>query len=89
MKVIYKYNIDINGATTLDLPNGSIVVDFASQGHFLQIWIEQDTSNPIVKRTFTVVATGQPVPDSDIYLKTTRLDGYVWHLFEQLTHTKQ
>lgn len=82
MRVIYKYELTNLGNSTIEMPIDSMVKDFAAQGERLFLWAEVQTNNPLILRRFKVMATGEDIPDGYGYLKTTHVDGFVWHLYE-------
>lgn len=49
-----------------------------------EAWFLVNPDNPTEERTFCIRATGEPLPDNECYLATTRHDPSltVWHLTE-------
>lgn len=82
MRVVYKYPLMDNVVT---MPEGAKIISFARNGrppHMPCLWAEVEPANPPVQRTFTVVGTGDPIPDGAKHIGTLHEDCMVWHLYE-------
>lgn len=83
MKTIYKYLIEINDEIEIELPKGAEILVAGKQGETAQLWAIVDTDNPIEKRTFAIIGTGNPFwPIHYKYINTFTDRVFVWHLFE-------
>ena len=84
-RMIYKYVIDAPGKD-ITLPPGARVVHTAMQNGSPHIWVEQTllpsdgTYSP--PRVFTIVGTGQAIPEGADYVGTVHQQPYVWHIYE-------
>lgn len=86
--VIYKYPVTITEKPQpLELPRTAKILHVGMQSTQLVLWAEVDPNEPLVRRTVTVIATGQPFPrglgsDNPGDHVGTVFDGpYVWHIF--------
>lgn len=88
MKTIYKYNIESNAPTALELPQGARVISAGAQPHGPCVWAEVDTEAPTEKRVFRLYGTGEEmdgVPHA--FLSTFQVGTHegllVFHVYEQ------
>lgn len=84
MKRILKYPINGTHVTTLDLPRGSNVIHIDVQGSRYIIWAEVDETQPIEKRRFVGLMTGQSVDLGMKHISTLLVDNgnFVIHFYE-------
>ena len=101
MRTVWKYELDTPDAV-IDLPTGAKIIHFNMQskgisdgGHErfgFYLWVEFDNTSPlhVEERAFSVVATGQTLPDGygrDLqHVQTIQVKHAgpetVWHLYE-------
>lgn len=86
MKRIWKYKVFDNESTEcLDLPKGAIPLKIGLQNDKPYMWILVDPDAPNEKRTFILIATGEPFyPDDKKYIATFFEGIFVWHVWEVL-----
>lgn len=85
MPKIYKYQFDISGIVTIEMPVGAQVLSFDTQNNTPTLWALVEPKADIEKRTFYIFGTGRDVPDNfdgSDHIGTVQIDGMVWHLFE-------
>lgn len=89
MKTIYRYQIPITDRPTLSMPAGAHILPAPpgerNDGSDIEIWAEVDTTRPLEPRGFTIVGTGNPMPDEHgAFVGTVVTHGgqFVWHIFE-------
>lgn len=82
-QVIWKFAMPTPGFwRTVEMPEDAVCVKSSTRTNILQSWWKLDPSAPLVKRHFTVVATGQEFDPSFIYHDTIFEGSLVWHLLE-------
>lgn len=96
MKAIYRYPLQVSDSVPLALPRGARVLsvaagrtdDLLGVGHpstHIDLWALVDPDLPAETRTFHVVGTGNPAPDSEVrFIGTVALFGgtFIGHVFE-------
>lgn len=91
MPVIWKYGIPCDDRFMLSLPLGARVLCVQSQSGVPCLWAVVDPERPTQMRHFSLVATGEPRPGSELnrYIGTFQLpdDTLVYHLFEDRHET--
>ena len=85
--IIYRYELPAS-TSTIDLPVGGIVREFAINHHGVPcVWVQFDPDQGATEsRMFQVVATGETVPPDYKYIDTiahANSGALVLHLFEQ------
>lgn len=88
--VIWKYELEITGKQTVEMPVTAKILSAQMQGEILQIWalcgenIELNENIELEKRTFAIYGTGnQTYEQVGTYIDTVQdNDGFVWHIFE-------
>ena len=83
-RTVRRYCVSLDGLTDVRLTGDPLAVAARDDSAVVEFWAEHDTGAPETVRTFIIVGTGQPIPDSAVYVGTaprTRY-GLVWHLFE-------
>jgi len=48
------------------------------------MWAEVDPYDEGDSRTFRIVGTGFEVRDGLVYIGTVQMDGFVWHVYEEV-----
>lgn len=88
---IHKYVLPLDDEVQVQMPEGAKIVKVADQhsNGELQIWAVVDPSAEKEPRTFHVVGTGNPMPETG-YVKhvdtVLSLNGaFVWHVFERVS----
>ncbi len=93
MRKIYRYELPVDGEVhTLDMPLYYVNQGFrrveAIRDDLVEFWIQTDRADTLAhgpyERRFTVLGTGQDVPDGAwVHGTTARTQsGHVWHLCE-------
>jgi len=85
MFTVWKFPFVITGEFKLDMPEFAIVKYVACQGGVPCLWAEVNSENKTVERTFYIVGTGHPFPNSYLkHIATFMQDVFVWHLYEEV-----
>ena len=79
--------MDHFGPNTIKMPASARIrhtdIQASPYGLGVMAWAEVVTLEFHVDRTFLLIATGEPVPDSGEYMKTIEFpSGTIWHLYE-------
>lgn len=90
MKTIWKYPIGYSGQTfRIPLAQGWSFSFFhvAKIGFGLYLWCVVDTDrNDMFKVTVRIIGTGESIPSENLtHVATIFDDGYVWHVFVEVT----
>lgn len=96
MRRIFKYTVRVGEEIPRHIPKDATILTVAAQFadviDEVQIWVEVDDASPEVERTFVVIGTGHPIPETTNefrydYLGTAIVGGgsLVWHLYEKVT----
>lgn len=93
MKTIWKYELEITDAQTLEIPTGFQILSSQFQNGILCLWAIVDPSEPKEGVTIEVIGTGNPMPDvagNRKYIGTAQMCGgrLVWHVFVLACHQK-
>lgn len=84
---VYKYSLQLGlGSQQVEMPHGANIVHVHAQNERPVLWAEVNTSAPVVRRTFTVVSTGQDVPVGWAYIGTVHIGWKVWHVYEDVIY---
>lgn len=86
MQAIYKFDLPFTEHIQLQMPEGAIIFNVATQYEAPRIWAICDTEAALVVRRLEMRATGQPFDGSEaMYLGTFQMLGgdLVYHLFER------
>ena len=78
---VYKYPLTFHPLQSVEMPYGAVVRHVHEQGGAPCLWVEVNTSAPMVVNHFIVVATGQEVPVGATYVGTVHVKWTVWHVF--------
>lgn len=96
MRTVWKFPINVTDTFSFPLPAGHRVVHVGLQGGRPHMWVEVDTDQPDVERSFYVVGTGNPIPEDSgdfkvKYRGTFQLlgGGLVFHLYEEVFHASR
>lgn len=81
------YSADKWGAQTVEIPASATIKHIAFQntlyGLGIMAWAEVVADIYPVTRVFTLIATGEEVPEKGEYMKTLEYEsGTIWHLYE-------
>jgi hypothetical protein len=83
---IHKYPLDIDDATSIEMPSNAVLLDCQVQRGTPCLWAMVDPSNPKETRWFRVIGTGHPIPDASemTYFRSIQIRGgdLVFHVFE-------
>jgi len=87
MITIYKYEIPMEDKFSLNLPKGAKLLTCQLQFLTPVLWAWVDTKEPLEKRNFLLIGTGQEFPEKFrcFYIGTFQVGEFVGHLFEELT----
>lgn len=96
MRRAYKYEIQLQEESTVEMPNGAEIIDSAARGDSIFLWAIVDPDEHLVERHFHVFGTGHDIDNDDLsYIDTahtvqrifgSELRRYVWHIFEESTN---
>ncbi|KKL56065.1 hypothetical protein LCGC14_2249180 [marine sediment metagenome] len=84
-KVIWKYNIPVEGYYSIEMPFGAEILSFQLQYGLPTIWVLVEPTSEKVERRFRLVGTGHYIEESGLkYIGTIKMlnDKLVYHLFE-------
>lgn len=81
MKTIFKYRLRVVDRQTLPIPTGFKVRYVGTQDREVMVWIELDDSHDTAPVDFLIIGTGEAVPPEGIYIGTTIVGYYVWHVY--------
>lgn len=70
MRTIYKYSVTPIGTQTITIHENYEIVHFEIQDGVFCFWAMVNTENPLVKKDFIIIGTGQEVPKRGWYVKT-------------------
>lgn len=84
---VWKYQIGINGVTSLNMPKHAELLHFAEQNEIATMWVlvDPDGGDGWEDREFRIYGTGENFVNAPLhYFVGTALfsTGRVWHLFE-------
>ena len=86
MSRIYKYPLAFTGVQEIEMPKGAQVIHVGVQAETICLWAIVDPARPVERRSFAILATGQPDFDPAIvqHLGSVIMTGgaLVWHVFE-------
>ena len=84
MRTVWKFTTDL-GPLKVELPVDATVlhVEMLPAQTGVDFWVELDTDEPVVERTFVIFGTGHPIKDGWSYRGTGVGVVLVWHLYEQ------
>jgi hypothetical protein len=86
MRIIYKYELEPGGSTTISLPFNSRVLTVQEQRGKLVMWVLVDTSQGTGNRNFYTYPTGEPLlncVEAMKWIATVQMsNGLVYHVFE-------
>ena len=84
MNTIYKYQLELIGVQTVDMPKNAKVLCARVQNTILYLWAIVNTNEKKVPKIITIYGTGQPTPDLTHakYIGTVQDGFYAWHVFE-------
>lgn len=86
MKTIWKYQLEIVGEQSIQLPEGAEILSAQVQCESLCLWALVTPANPIQRRIIEIIGTGHPLDESERkYISTVQADGgdLVRHIFEK------
>jgi hypothetical protein len=86
MRRIFKYSLPPVGEAALGMHGDPRPLGVGWQGRQLVMWAEVDDDRAARIRAFTVVMTGDPVPDGEYIGSVQRVDDgqpYVVHVYRQ------
>jgi len=84
MRKIYKYPLEIVDEQLVKLPEDSIILTVRVQRNKVYLWVEVDTTKPLLERIIYTRGTGQPVDDvHGVYLGTYEYFGgeLIYHVY--------
>lgn len=90
MKTIYKYDLGESVEVTIMLPPDAKVLSVGNQNNRMVMWVQLNTLETVVDRTFYVLGTGWKMDHIDFsktqFIGTILLDGgsLAYHVFEAL-----
>ena len=85
MKLVYKYEVNMQGRTLL--PIGAEILRIESQHGTIQLWALIEPDNTFEARAILIAATGELLPENAAlrHINTFLMDdgNYVFHAFEE------
>lgn len=87
---IFKYKIEIKDEFYIEMSRGSFILDIQIQGNIPFMWVVTNDLGKIIKRKFKTFNTGEDLPfnsfpnDEYEYIGSYQLEGYIFHVFEQI-----
>ena len=85
MKTIWKYAAEPQLEPHVQsMPKGAQLLSVGPDPeHGVALWalVDRDPEQPREDVSYWVLGTGWDVPDGAVYISTTRLGAFVWHLF--------
>jgi hypothetical protein len=85
MKTIWKYELPVDDACEIRMPEGATVLCVQVQFGRPHIWALVNSGHTLVPRQFRTVGTGHPLPEKlGVYVGTYQVSGgnLVFHVFE-------
>lgn len=83
MKAVFKYPLESGfKGQVIYVPACATFRHFADQDGVLTVWLEVDTENDKVKRSYQIFGTGWEIPTGARWLATCQQGVYVWHLYQ-------
>ena len=87
--VIYKYELQITGIQTVQMPAGAKILSVANQHGILCLWALVDPVKPKTDRNIAIFGTDQSIDfgensfnDKHLFIGTVLKDPFSWHVFE-------
>lgn len=88
MITVYKYSFKVTqDILEISTHEGAVILTIQHQFNIPCLWAMVDTTRPLVKKTFYIIGTGNPIPVERMnYIATIQELGgnLVWHIFEKL-----
>ena len=88
MKAIWKFSLDLQEYSEIEMPQGATVLTVQVQHGTIRLWAIVDTEAPKQPRMFQVCGTGASMLENveRSYIGTVQLQGgrYIFHIFEIL-----
>jgi hypothetical protein len=87
MITVYKYPLTLIDIQSIVVPSNHKVLCMQLQYNTPTLWIEVDTTSPLIDKVIIILGTGKEYPPFPVnYIGTFQeLDGkLVWHIFEKL-----
>lgn len=84
MRAIYKFPLPFGPFCTGDvaMPVGAHIRRASVQYGAPTLWAEAENTAQLVARRFSIIATGETMPDDAVYVATYDEGDYVWHIIE-------
>lgn len=84
MITVYKFNLAVQGKTTITTDKHHVILSVASQRNNPVIWIEENTDGPRIDITFWTYMTGESQSVLGEYIGTFQLDDgdYIGHVYK-------
>ena len=79
MKRVLKWEVPVDDVIH-PIGAGRVVLVDASNPHVVHVWTEEHSDRPSV-RGAQVYGTGQPVAENTHWVGSTRVSGFVWHVY--------
>lgn len=87
MYTIYKYPLKLVDTQRIRISEISLPLSVQFQGKDLFMWVEHDTTQPLIDRIVHIVGTGEDIPLEILlsrYVGTVQNNGFVWHIYVDL-----
>lgn len=89
MNIIYKYPLKLVDTQIFELPMGADILTVQNQNDVICLWALVNTKRPKIKRKIQIIGTGNKIDidlHSYIFLNTTQINGFVWHIFIEINN---
>lgn len=81
-QTIWKYELEITDEQTINIPEGSVILDVLDQNGTLVLYAMVNPQHPHAEHTVRIVGTGHPLPEEPgDFINSVMMDQYVWHVF--------
>ncbi len=90
MKVIWKYELPVQGIRILKMPESAEILSAEVQRNKLCLWVMVESENKKVARFIEIIGTGNPIEETlnvvRIFIDTIQLYGgdLIFHVFERI-----
>lgn len=86
-QIIHKKQLQLLDNQTIYLPIGMEILCVQLQNGHICIWykFEPMEGHPTYEHSIDIIGTGNMIDDDHEYIGTVQQDGFVWHVFQQVS----